>query len=57
MPPVLNVADTVSFVPCVDCALLVVEDDTTKQVELEQAIDMMSITNVIGIVLNKARYL
>ena len=57
MPPVLNVADTVSFVPCVDCALIVVEDDSTKQVELEQAIDLMSITNVIGTVLNKARYL
>ena len=56
MPPVLNVADTVSFVPCVDCALIVVEDDSTKQVELEQAIDLMSITNVIGTVLNKARY-
>ena len=39
MPPVLNVADTVSFVPCVDCALIVVEDDSTKQVELEHAID------------------
>ena len=57
MPPVLNVADTVSFVPCVDCALIVVEDDTTKQVELEQAIDLLSVTNVIGTVLNKARYL
>ena len=57
MPPVLNVADTVSFVPCVDCALIVVEDDTTKQLELEQAIDLLSVTNVIGTVLNKARYL
>ena len=57
MPPVLNVADTVSFVPCVDCALIVVEDDSTKQVELEHAIDLLSITNVIGTVLNKARYL
>ena len=57
MPPVLNVADTVSFVPCVDCALIVVEDDTTKQAQLEQAIDLLSGTNVIGTVLNKARYL
>jgi len=56
MPPVLNVADTVSFVPCVDCALIVVEDDTTKQVELEQAIELMSVTNILGTVLNKARY-
>jgi capsular exopolysaccharide synthesis family protein len=56
MPPVLNTADTMSFVPCVDCALIVVEDDTTKQLELEQAVELLSITNVIGTVLNKARY-
>jgi len=56
MPPILNTADTVSFVPCVDCALIVVEDDTTKQVELEQAVELMSVTNVLGTVLNKARY-
>ena len=56
MPPVLNVADTVSFAPCVDSALLVVEDDVTKETELQQAIDLMSVTNIIGTVLNKARY-
>lgn len=56
MPPILNIADTVSFVPCIDCALIVVEDDTTKQVELEQAIDLLSVTNILGTVLNKARY-
>jgi capsular exopolysaccharide synthesis family protein len=56
MPPVLNIADTVSFSPCVDCALLVVEDDVTKETELQQAINLMSVTNIIGTVLNKARY-
>ncbi|VAW52087.1 Tyrosine-protein kinase EpsD [hydrothermal vent metagenome] len=56
MPPILNVADTVSFVPCVDCALIVVEDDMTKRVELEQAVSLMSVTNILGTVLNKARY-
>ncbi len=56
MPPVLHVADTVSFSPCVDCALLVVEDDVTKETELQQAIDLMSVTNIIGTVLNKVRY-
>jgi len=29
LPPVLNTADTLSFVPCIDCALIVVEDDAT----------------------------
>jgi capsular exopolysaccharide synthesis family protein len=56
MPPVLNLADTVSFAPCVDCTLLVVEDDVTKETELQQAIDLMSVTNIIGTVLNKAKY-
>ena len=56
MPPILNVADTVSFVPCVDCALIVVEDDVTKESELEQAIELLSVTNVLGTVLNKAKY-
>lgn len=57
MPPILNVADTVSFAPCVDCALVVIEDDTTKLAELQQAIDLLSVTNIIGTVLNKAKYL
>lgn len=56
MPPILNVADTVSFVPCVDCALIVVEDDSTKETELKQAVDLLSVTNILGTVLNKARY-
>lgn len=56
MPPVLNIADTVSFSPCVDSALLVVEDDVTKEAELQQAIELMSVTNIIGTVLNKAKY-
>jgi capsular exopolysaccharide synthesis family protein len=57
MPPVLNIADTVSFAPCVDCALVVVEDDVTKESELKRAIDLLSVTNVLGTVLNKAKYL
>lgn len=56
MPPILSTADTVSFAPCVDCALIVVEDDVTKQSELTQAVDLMSVTNIVGTVLNKARY-
>lgn len=56
MPPILGVADTVSFAPCTDCSLIVVEDDVTKEADLEQAIDLMSVTNVLGTVLNKAKY-
>lgn len=56
LPPVLSTADALSFVPCVDCALVVVEDDVTKESELHQTIELLSVTNVIGTVLNKARY-
>lgn len=56
MPSILNTADTVSFAPCVDCALIVVEDDMTKESELEQAVELMSVTNILGTVLNKAKY-
>lgn len=56
MPPILNIADTVSFAPCVDCALIVVEDDVTKESDLIQAVDLLSTTNVLGSVINKSRY-
>jgi protein-tyrosine kinase len=56
LPPVLSTADTLSFVPCVDCALIVVEDDTTKEADLKQTVDLLSVTNIIGTVLNKAKY-
>ncbi len=56
LPPILNTADALSFVPCLDCALIVVEDDTTKEAELKQAVELLSVTNILGTVLNKARY-
>jgi len=56
LPPVLETADTLSFVPCVDTALLVVEDDVTKESDLKSAVDMLSVTNIIGTVLNKSMY-
>ena len=57
LPPILNTAETLSFAPCVDCALVVVEDDVTKDAELKRSIDLLSVTNVLGTVLNKAQYL
>lgn len=56
LPPVLGTADALSFVPCVDCALIVVEDDVTKESDLRHAVELLSVTNVIGTVLNKAKY-
>ena len=56
LPPVLETADTLAFVPCIDTALVVVEDDVTKEADLKSAVDMLSVTNVIGTVLNKSIY-
>lgn len=56
LPPVLNTADTLSFIPCIDSSLIVVEDDVTREQDLKQAIEMMSVTNILGTVLNKSRY-
>lgn len=56
LPPILETADALSFLPCVDTALIVVEDDVTKEADLKSAVDMLSVTNVIGTVLNKSMY-
>jgi len=56
VPPVLKTAETLSFVPTIDCVLVVVEDDETKESELRNTIDLLSVTNIIGTVLNKAKY-
>ena len=56
LPSILMTADALAFMPCVDCSLVVVEDDVTKESDLKAAIEMLSITNVIGTVLNKSMY-
>ena len=57
LPPVLKTADALTFAPCVDCALIVIEDDATRESDLKQTIDLLSVTNIIGTVLNKEKYL
>lgn len=54
LPPVLETADALAFSPYVDAALLVVEEGKTGRKAVERAIDMLSSTNVLGTVLNKA---
>lgn len=56
LPSILATADALAFMPCVDCSLVVVEDDVTKQGDLKTSIEMLSVTNVIGTVLNKCVY-
>ena len=57
LPPVLHTADALAFAPYVDAALIVVEDDVTNTAELKSTISRLSVTNIIGTVLNKSRYL
>jgi capsular exopolysaccharide synthesis family protein len=54
LPPVLTSSDTLAFAPYVDAALLVVEDGKTQKEEVEQAVELLGVTNIIGTVLNKA---
>ena len=54
LPPVLETADALAFVPCIDTVLVVVEDDVTTENDLRSAIDMLAVTDIIGTVLNKA---
>jgi Mrp family chromosome partitioning ATPase len=54
VPPVLGTAETVSFSPQVDAALLVVDDNATTRNELAQAVDLLGTTNIVGTVLNRS---
>jgi len=54
LPPLLDTADALAFTPYVDATLLVVEDGKTKADDLKNAVDMLTGTNILGTVLNKA---
>ncbi len=54
LPPVLETADALSFMPCVDASLLVLEDDETREADLTRTVELLSVTNIIGTVLNKS---
>lgn len=58
MPPMLAGDDTMAFLDQVDCVLLVgaAESTTIKEVDLCEQ-DLARHTNVLGVVLNKCRYL
>jgi protein-tyrosine kinase len=54
LPPVLSSADALAFSPYVDAALLVIEEGQTQKQDVERAIELLSNTNIVGTVLNKA---
>lgn len=53
-PPLLNVADTLAFLPNVDCVLMVVEAGKTSSAEILQAKNLIPEEKLLGFVLNKA---
>ena len=54
LPPLLSTADALAFSPYVDAALLVVEEGVTRKQDVERAVELLSSTNIVGTVLNKA---
>lgn len=54
MPPLLNLDDTMVFLPNVDSALLVFENGKNTESEVQDAMRLLESTNLIGTVLNKA---
>jgi protein-tyrosine kinase len=54
LPPVLTSADALAFTPYVDAALLVIEEGQTQKQDVERAVELLSNTNIVGTVLNKA---
>ena len=54
LPPLLGCDDTISFLPKVDCALVVTASDDTKTDELAEAKKLLGTTPIVGTILNKA---
>lgn len=56
LPPVLKNDDAFVFAPQVDATLLVVEDGVTTADELKRSQELLSQSNLVGTILNKAEY-
>ena len=54
MSPLLGCDDSIAFLPKVDCVLLVAASGQTRTHELKEARRILSGTNILGTVLNKA---
>ena len=54
MPPMLLTDDCLSFLPHVDCALVVVEEDRTSREDIESTLELIGRDKLLGTVLNKS---
>lgn len=55
LPPALDTADALAFLPQVDTTLVVVEEHTTSLQDLERMADLLAPFNLIGTVMSQAR--
>jgi len=55
LPPLLRSADALAFAPLADALVMVVEDNHSNREDVARAQQMLAGTNLIGVVLNKAR--
>jgi Mrp family chromosome partitioning ATPase len=54
LPPLLLTDDALSFLPLVECALLVVEEGRTKREEVVRSLDLIGEERLLGSVINKS---
>jgi Mrp family chromosome partitioning ATPase len=58
LPPMMACDDMMAFAPHVDCVLLLAAAEGTKMDDLDRCErELAGATNVLGIVLNKCRYM
>jgi protein-tyrosine kinase len=55
LPPILSGDETIAFLPKVDCCVLVIESGVTTRAQIEECERQASVTNFLGVVLNKCR--
>jgi hypothetical protein len=54
LPPLLNVDDSIAVLPKLDCVLFVIGNGMSSKSELEESVRLLSASNMLGVVLNKA---
>lgn len=54
LPPILNADDAMVLLPQMDCVLLVVGDGVHTESEIAEAMRLLSKSNILGVVVNKA---
>ncbi len=55
LPPLFATDDALGFLPLVDCALLVVEENKTRREDIARSVDLIGEERLLGTVMNKSR--